>query len=226
MNKTIRLKIIEKLNNSRRRKIASNVVQRNGRPRTIENVTLDKLWCEGRITEGGWAFLRELADYIQCKYYPFAKDKGDLVQKMILKGAEQIVTHIKNKGTPQEYAVKNWKNFVFTGMRNTASNTQYHENKEVNYYDVVDDVTMNQCQEKYYESTRETEDIENIDVKTNEERIKDLNNMIICINGDEDKTVLKEAAFALVWPEKQEKHISKKARRLVVLSKWNERLGL
>lgn len=120
--------ILAKIKNAQRRK---KTPQR--RKRTLEKVTFDDVWdSESKsIKEKCWLFLGELADYIVSRYYYTADEKEDMRSVMILKGSDQIHSYVSKLGTNDEFKVHNWRNFIFTGMRNSASNYQYHAKKKL-----------------------------------------------------------------------------------------------
>ena len=119
--------------------------------RSITNVTYDSLVSNGKITEAGWGFLRELAIHIRLRFYPNYKEKEDLTLDLMLKGATQILDY---KG---DFNIKNWRNYIFSGMRNTASNANYYRNKDKIKILDVDEEDFKKYYEKYLIKTRDNE---------------------------------------------------------------------
>lgn len=191
--------------------------------RSLNNVTYDKLISDGKITIAGWGFLRELAIHVRNKYYPRYKEKEDLTLDLILKGAKQILEY---KG---DFIVKNWRNYIYSGMRNTASNANYYKNKDrIKIMDVSEE-DFRKYYEKYLKVIREEETIEieqkDLDEENNlfDEKIKTIINRVF-FNKKEKAQILFDFLYNEVKTEENEKEIfeepEKIKKRLRILSEW------
>lgn len=203
------------------------------RKRTIENVTRDVLFKDGQITLVGWAFLQEIASFIQSRFYPKTKEPYEMKERMIVKGAEQILGYDALKKEKPDFDVRDWRNYIFTGMRNTASNYQYHLSKDVVSYEDVDATTFLNKQEYILDLARSQERIGYFDgsletaiqklEETCEEildegffvdaRISAKNSLVMMFTGDADEFEQEESMSEL------EKNI---ARKLIVLTCWKK----
>lgn len=191
--------------------------------RSLNNVTYDKLISDGKITIAGWGFLRELAIHVRNKYYPRYKEKEDLTLDLILKGAKQILEY---KG---DFIVKNWRNYIYSGMRNTASNANYYKNKDrIKIMDVSEE-DFRKYYEKYLKVIREEETIEieqkDSDEENNlfDEKIKTIINRVF-FNKKEKAQILFDFLYNEVKTEETEEEYfeepEKIKKRLRILSEW------
>jgi hypothetical protein len=192
--------------------------------RSLNNVTYDKLISDGKITVAGWGFLRELAIHVRSKYYPRYKEKEDLTLDLILKGAKQILDY---KG---DFIVKNWRNYIYSGMRNTASNANYYKNKDrIKIMDVSEE-DFRKYYEKYLKVIREEETIEIDQKDSNEENnlfdenIKTIINRVF-FNKKEKAQILFDFLYNEVKTEETEEEYfeepDKIKKRLRILNEWN-----
>lgn len=192
--------------------------------RSLNNVTYDKLISDGKITVAGWGFLRELAIHVRSKYYPRYKEKEDLTLDLILKGAKQILDY---KG---DFIVKNWRNYIYSGMRNTASNANYYKNKDrIKIMDVSEE-DFRKYYEKYLKVIREEETIEIDQKDSNEEKnlfdekIKTIINRVF-FNKKEKAQILFDFLYNEIKTEETEEEYfeepDKIKKRLRILNEWN-----
>lgn len=199
----------------------------DNKKKTLPVVTYEALIQNGKITKEGWGFLRELALHIRLRFYPRYKEKEDLTLDLMLKGATQILEY---KGA---FPIINWRNYIFSGMRNTASNANYFLNKDrLKIIDVTDEEFI-KYYEKYLKKTRyedeETEEssINSFYTKLNKAIKKIFNDKykdVGCLYGyiEKKEDIEEEDKEYNELDTNLQKEVEKLKKRLDVFVKWSE----